>query len=287
MMVRLFVMILTLLVPLMAGAADASGKDASTASPPTFAVIPFYSPEKIWALYNPFIKYLRQSTGDLWQLQLFNNHSEFIEGICSGKVTVALLGPVPLMKAYESCGVKPFLVALGKDGTPFYRSVVVTNDPAVKNLAGLIGKRIGFFKGSTAAHVVPLRMLEKAGLKQTDFSPVFLGSQDQIIQRLLSGEIDAAGVKENLAGKFARERLNSIASSEPLPNFALSAAPSAPGPVIQRLKSALTRLNPSMNKAHARLVHGWDEEIRQGFTLPGTAYLSSLQNFNRAIGDAK
>ena len=285
-MLRLFVMLLTLLMPISAEAARVPVASAPAASPPTFAVIPFYSPEKIWSLYGPFIKYLRQTTGDPWQLQLFNNHREFIEGICSGRITVGLLGPVPLKKVDERCGAKPFLVALGKDGTPFYHSVIVTNDPGVGTLAGFKGKRLGFFKGSTAAHVVPLKMLENERVMPSDFTAVYFGSQDEIIHQLLSGGIDGAGLKEFLARRFLKDGLRIVAVSENLPNFALSAAPSAPGPVIQRLKSALLKLRPAKNSNDAKLMSSWDDEIRQGFITPGKDYLSALHNF-KASGDDK
>lgn len=286
-MLRLLVILLTLLMPISAGAARVPVTSAPAASPPTFAVIPFYSPEKIWSLYGPFVKYLRQATGDPWQLQLFNSHSEFIEGICNGRITVGLLGPVPLKKVDEKCGAKPFLVALGKEGTPFYHSVIVTNDTGINSLAGLRGKKIGFFKGSTAAHVVPLKMMEKGGVKQSDFTTVFLGSQDEIIHQLLTGNIDGAGLKEFLARRFLKDGLRVVAVSERLPNFALSAAPSAPGPVVRRLKSALLNLHPATNQYDLKLMSGWDDEIRQGFISPGKDYLATLQNFQSAIGDDK
>lgn len=286
-MLRLVVIVLTLLMPISAGAGRVPAASGTAASPPTFAVIPFYSPEKIWALYGPFVNYLRQSTGDPWQLQLFSNHSEFIDGLCSGRITVGLLGPVPLKRVGERCGAKPFLVALGSEGTPFYHSVIVTNDPRINSLAGLKGKKIGFFRGSTAAHVVPLHMLEKGGVRSSEYTAVFLGSQDEIIQQLLSGQIDGAGVKEFLATRFVKDRLHVLAVSEDLPNFALTSAPSAPGPVLSRLKTALLRLRPTKSRNDAQLVSGWDDEIHQGFIVPGKDYLSSLRNFKGIAGDDK
>lgn len=286
---RLFVAGMTILLSLTTPAAGLSKKQkgATSAVPPTFAVIPFYSPEKIWSLYMPFINYLRKTTGDPWQLQLYSTHDQFIDGICNGTITAGIAGPAPLAKIQRKCGVKPFLAALGKDGTPHYHSVILANDPAVKKLAHLKGKRVGFFRGSTAAHIVPMKLFGDAGLTMNDFAPIFLSSQDRIIQRLLSGDIAAAGVKEALAAKFSGKILTVVAVSDPLPNFALCAAPSASASVIKRLNAALTQLHPSASRDDARTVSGWDDEIRHGFIPADDSYFAAILKFNDTFGGDK
>ena len=244
--------------------------------PYTFAVIPFYSPEKIWTLYSPFINYLNKTTGDPWELKLYHNHNELIEDICNGKVSAALMGPVPLGRANNKCGVKPLLTALGDDGKPDYHSVVLTNNPSIKNLKELKGQKIGFFKGSTAAHIVPAKMLKDAGVGMPEIHPVYLESQDRIMSALLSGEIAAAGVKETLAARFSNERLQVVAISAPLPNFALCVTPSLPQSVRQNLISPLTRIKPLAGSKDAETMRTWDDEINSGFVVPGKDFLPSV-----------
>lgn len=242
----------------------------------TFAVTPFYTPEKIWTLYSPFIEYLNKTTGDTWELKLYQNHETLINDICSGKVSLALLGPVPLGRANAKCGVKPLLTVLGNDGKSSYRSVIITNDTTVKSLRGLKNKEFGFMKGSTAAHILPAKMLGDAGVAMSDIRPVFVESQDRIITELLSGDIKAAGVKENLAARFIKKGLTVVATSPPLPNFALSAPTSLPTSVRQHLVSALARLKPLNNSKDAKTVKTWDEEIKYGFMRPDKEYLPSV-----------
>lgn len=257
-------------------AATSVGKPTEAKAPYTFAVIPFYTPEKIWALYTPFIDYLKKSTGQPWELKLYSNHDELIEGVCSGKVSAALLGPVPLGRANSRCGVKPLLAALGKDGKPDYHAVILTNSPAVKSLKDLKGNRFGFFKGSTAAHILPAKMLKDAGVSMADIQPVFLESQDKIMTALLSGELSGAGVKENLAKKFANTGVRSVAISQPLPNFAISVTPSFPPAARQRLVTSLVRLKPLSNGADAEAMKEWDDEIKNGFITPDKEFLPAV-----------
>ena len=259
-------------------AAPSVSKSADNTDIHTFAVIPFYTPEKIWTLYTPFIEYLKKSTGVAWQLKLYNTHDELIEDICRGRVSAALLGPVPLGRANEKCGVKPLLAAIGKDGKPSYHSVILTNTPTFISLRDLNGGKFGFYKGSTAAHIIPAKMLKDAGVAMTEIQPVFFEGQDKIMSALISGEITAAGVKENLAKKFDNVGLKTLAISQPLPNFAICANPSLSSSVRRNLVSSLTLLKPLSNSADANTMKSWDDEIKNGFTTPDKDFLPSVKS---------
>jgi ABC-type phosphate/phosphonate transport system substrate-binding protein len=157
--------------------------------------------------------------------ELYPNHDSTIDALCKGEVSLALLGPVPLARSIEKCGAKTLAVAIGADGTLFYHSVIVTTDPSISNLPQLKGKQIGLFKGSTAAHILPMKMLSSAGLNKDDVKPVFFEGQDRIMNALLTGEVTAAGVKDVLYKRFSDTRLRVLKTSEPLPNFAFASSP--------------------------------------------------------------
>lgn len=257
----------------VAGAAEAA---APLRGPRTLAVIPFYSPERMWQLYTPFIEYLGRETGESWELKLYPNHDALVAAVCRGEVDVTLLGPAPLGRVNRTCGAAPFLVPLGKDGKPIYHSMLLTADPSVTSVAGLRGKKVGLLKGSTAAHVLPLKMLHDAGLGPGSFEPVFLESQDRLMTALLGRQVSGAGVKEVLYRRFANESVRLLQTSEPLPNFAFAALPSQPPARRERFVAALLRLKPRENAADAATVAGWDDEIRNGFMLPAPDFLPSV-----------
>lgn len=271
--VRVFVLCLSFL--LSAGPVAAETRTTAT-SRYTVAVVPFYSPEKIWLLYSPFIEHLKTATGLPWTLKLYHNHEALLEDICSGEVSISLLGPVPLGRVYAKCKAEPFLVALGRDGKPTYRSVIITGDHTVMDLSRVRGKKFGLFRGSTAAHILPLKMLKDSGLDTQSFEEVFFESQDRIMTALLTKEIAAAGVKESLYMKFRKETLRELKTSEPLPNFAFCAAPSLPAATRRLFSSTLLKLHPRTNTKDAGTVKGWDDEIRNGFMLPSKDFLPSV-----------
>lgn len=243
----------------------------------TLGVIPFYAPERMWTLYSPLVEHLGRATGEPWKLALRGDHAAVIDDLCFGRVDVALLGPVPLGRANRRCGATPFLVALGANGAPDYRSVLLTADPAITSVAGLRGKRIGFFKGSTAAHVAPAQLLSEAGLPPGSYTAVFLESQDRLMSALLAGKIQAAGVKSALHKRFEREPgLRVLATSAPLPNFAFAALPSFGRQARERFAGALLRLRPRERPADAETVKSWDDEVKNGFVEPAPGYLPAV-----------
>ena len=266
------------LLGLTAVASPASAADATAPSRTTrsLAVIPFYSPEKMWQLYTPFIEYLRCETGEPWELKLYPNHDALIAGVCAGDVDVTLLGPVPLGRVNRACGALPFVVARGKDGKPSYHSMLLSTDPSVTTVAGLRGKKIGFFRGSTAAHIIPMKMLRDAGLGPDSFEPVFFESQDRIMTALLSREVAGAGVKEALYRRFEKEPVRLLQASEPLPNFAFAALPSQPAALRERLIAALLKVPPLEGAANAAVVKGWDDEMKNGFMTTAPDFLPAV-----------
>jgi phosphate/phosphite/phosphonate ABC transporter binding protein len=254
-------------------------RSETPSSPPsryTVAVIPFYSPEKIWLLYGPFIQHLKSATGLPWELKLYPDHHSLIQDLCSDKIGIALLGPIPMGRANDKCNTTPFLVALSKEGKPTFHSIIVTGDPAVTELSTVRGKNFGFFKGSTAAHILPMKLLKDAGLEPKDYKSVFFESQDRIMTALLTKEVSAAGVKETLYQKFKNEPLRVLKTSDPLPNFAFCASPAISTAVREKFISALIKLHPLSNDKDAAVVKGWDDEIKNGFMLPAEDYLKSV-----------
>jgi len=282
--VRLFAVVLAAVLGALPCRAASPGPPVGPAR--TLAVVPFYTPEKMWQLYAPLVDYLRRETGESWEMKLFANHEALVKGVCAGEVDVALLGPVPLGRVNRSCGALPFLVPLGKDGQPLYHAMLLTGDPGIGAIAQLRGRKFGLMKGSTAAHAMPLHMLQQAGLGPGAVEPVFFESQDRIVTALLAREIAGGGVKEALYRRFAKEPLRLLGTSEPLPNFAFTAPASQPAAARERFVAALLKLRPLANEADAQIVRTWDDEVRNGFALPGPDFLPAvlrIDDIGRAV----
>jgi ABC-type phosphate/phosphonate transport system substrate-binding protein len=267
-------LLLALLVPCHAAAAEA---------PLRLGVVPFFAPEKIWALYTPFIEFLRERTGLPWELKVYPDHDALVGAVCRGEVSVSLLGPAPAARVMERCRVRPLAVALSEEGLPTYTAVIVTTDPAVASLKDLRGKPFGYFKGSTAAHLIPMKMLDEARVPLSEIPLVSFSGQDRIVDALLRRDISGAGIKESLYRKAAAPEFRKVAESGELPNFAFYSSPSLTQAVERKFVSALLSLSPRSNESDRALAAPWDDEVKHGFVLPPKGFLESVTELGKVF----
>jgi sulfonate transport system substrate-binding protein len=104
----------------------------------------------------------------------FPSGPPLLEAMNAGSVDFGQVGDTPPIFA-QAGGAKIVYVA----GQPITngQGILVKPDGAIRTLADLKGKRIGFTKGSSAHNVVVLA-LDKAGLQYGDITPVYLSPPD-------------------------------------------------------------------------------------------------------------
>jgi sulfonate transport system substrate-binding protein len=100
---------------------------------------------------------------------------QLLEGLNVGAVDVGFVGEAPPIFA-QAAGAR--FVYVGNDpAAPQAEALVVPRDSALKSVADLKGKRVALNKGSNV-HYLLVKLLEKAKLKYTDITPVFLAPAD-------------------------------------------------------------------------------------------------------------
>jgi sulfonate transport system substrate-binding protein len=120
----------------------------------------------------------------------FPSGPPLLEALNAGSVDFGQTGDAPPIFAQAAAGSNLVYVA-GQSSTNG-QGIVVKAESAIKSLADLKGKRIGFTKGSSAHNVI-LLALEKAGLSYGDITPVYLSPPDGA-SAFRSGSIDAWAV---------------------------------------------------------------------------------------------
>jgi phosphonate transport system substrate-binding protein len=235
---------------------------AADPEPHRFAVVSFYNPRLMFLKYQPLVDYLSQRTGHPWQLEISRDYQEAVDKLCSGRVAAAYLGPFTYIRARATCGAEP-VVLLQTGGEDTYRSVIlVRNDAPLRRVADLKGKRFGFGSPlSMSSHVVPRGMLRDAGVEGDDVVCRYFGHHERAARAVLLGEVDACGVRDTVAAKFADRGLRMLATSPPIPNFPIVVGPRTPTAVRDQLVTAL------LDFPAAPPVGGgeWDEELAGGF----------------------
>ncbi|AKG21439.1 sulfonate ABC transporter substrate-binding protein [Calothrix sp. 336/3] len=98
-----------------------------------------------------------------------------LEAINSGSVDFGYTGEAPPVFA-QAAGTPLLYVAYDPLSTQA-EAIVVHKDSPIKTVADLKGKKVAFAKGSNTNYLV-VKALEKAGLKYSDITPVFLTPAD-------------------------------------------------------------------------------------------------------------
>ena len=263
---------------------------ASEASPPApaagaagsnvvrFGIVTFYNPRLMVLRYQPFLDALERRTPYRFELILSRSYSETVKQLQTGEVDLAYLGPVTYVRARKRFGAVP-LVRLNTGGHATYHAMIcVREDSPIEDLAQLKGRRFAFGSAlSTSSHLYPRLMLMRAGLKLPDLASFsYYRHHDTAAKAVLTGEVDACGIRDVVARRYADLGLRVIAVSDPIPNFPLVVAPDAPDTLLRYLREALLGLDPHAPADSAEMA-SWDEELRGGFAPVDPAFYDEVE----------
>jgi sulfonate transport system substrate-binding protein len=98
-----------------------------------------------------------------------------LEGLNVGSIDIGYVGEAPPIFA-QAAGAN-FLYVGNDPASPQAEAIVVPKNSGLKTVADLMGKKVALNKGSNV-HYLLVRALEKAGLKYSDVTPVFLSPAD-------------------------------------------------------------------------------------------------------------
>jgi phosphonate transport system substrate-binding protein len=257
---------MTALLEALALAACIGAAPAPRPAPLRLGVVTFYNPRLMYLKYQPVVDYLTEKTGVPWELAISGSYESTVEGLCSGRVAVAYLGPLTYIRARERCGARP-IVKLLTGGRPTFQSVIVVRkDSPIHSVKDLRGKSFGFGSPlSTSSHIVPRATLLDAGLQPgVDVRCRYYMHHESAARAVLLGEVDAAGVRDVVADEFESRGLRALDRSTAIPNFPIVAAPVLPDSVVREIVRVLVTV-PAADPSARATIASWDEELAGGF----------------------
>jgi sulfonate transport system substrate-binding protein len=119
----------------------------------------------------------------------FPSAQTLLEALGAGAVDAGAVGDAPFMFAYASGSKIKAVQALQSDHTSASTAIVIPAYSPIKTLADLKGRRIATGRGSIG-HYLLLLALERAGLKPSDVTVVYLAPGDAKAA-MASGSVDA------------------------------------------------------------------------------------------------
>ncbi|SDW61674.1 phosphonate transport system substrate-binding protein [Saccharopolyspora shandongensis] len=176
-----------------------------------FASIPSEDSTSLEQEFRPLIDMLAKETGKKIRVEKATDYAAVIEGQRTGKIDIAMYGPLSYVVAKNS-GVR--ISPLGaqvetKGGAPGYRSYgVVKADSPIQRIEDFRGKQVCFVDpNSTSGYLYPKAALQKAGIDvEHDVKPVLAGGHDASALGVASGQCDAGFAYDTMVDKLLPEK---------------------------------------------------------------------------------
>lgn len=170
--------------------------------------IPDESPTELARKAAPLVKYLESRLGMKVEFTPVSDYAAAVETLVNRKVDLAWFGGFTFVQANVRSGGKVIPLVQREEDEKF-KSVFISADPSIKQLADLKGKDVSFgSQSSTSGHLMPRSFLLQAGLNpEKDFRRVaFSGAHDATIAAVASGKVHAGALNISVWDKFVADK---------------------------------------------------------------------------------
>ena len=195
---------------LIAALLCAAGLSQAQTAPQVLRVtaIPDESPTELARKAAPLVKYLESRLGMKVEFTPVSDYAAAVETLVNRKVDLAWFGGFTFVQAKVRSGGKVIPLVQREEDEKF-RSVFITADPAIQQLADLKGKDVSFgSQSSTSGHLMPRSFLLQAGVNpEKDFKRVaYSGAHDATIAAVASGKVQAGALNISVWDKFVTDK---------------------------------------------------------------------------------
>ena len=197
-----------ILKPLLACALLCLAGVASAQQVLRVTAIPDESPTELARKAAPLVKYLEHKLGMKVEFTPVTDYAAAVETLVNKKVDLAWFGGFTFVQAQARSGGKVIPLVQREEDEKF-KSVFITTDPSIQQLADLKGKDVTFgSQSSTSGHLMPRSFLLQAGLNpEKDFKRVaYSGAHDATIAAVAAGKVQAGALNGSVWDKFVADK---------------------------------------------------------------------------------
>lgn len=218
-----------------------------------FGVNPFTKPDTIKKTYVPILEEVCKTLGLKARTIILKDYDALIDSIATGIIDIGWFSPFAYINAKKKSDIKP-LVSPKVNGKDFYNGYIITlKNNNINTLKDLKNKHFGYVDvNSASGYLYANHILEINGMNpQRDFSKhSFLGSHDNVIQSVLSGEVDAGATYDEAFERMKEEgypmdKLEIIAKSDDIPKDAIAASEVLSDELKNKLQEAFANYKPT------------------------------------------
>lgn len=211
-----------------------------------FGVNPFTAPKNIKKTYVPIIEEVCKSIGYKARTVIVKDYDALSDNIKENIIDVGWFSPFAYVKAHEKAGVIP-IVTPKINGKDYYKGYIICKKSSdIKDLDELKGKRFGYVDKNSASGCIYANHILKSNNLDPDrlFSKAyFLGSHDNVINAVLSGEVDAGATYDEALDNAVRagallDDILILGESDNIPKDAIGVNVNMSKELSNRLKNA-------------------------------------------------
>ncbi len=217
------------------------------------AFIPAEDAGKTLSDNKDLLAYMKQSFGVDVSGAVGTSYTAVIEAMRSKKVDIAFYGPFSYILAHAEANAQALVQGQDKDGklATYTSYIIVPADSPFTTLSDIRGKSFSFVDpASTSGHLVPsYSLLQKGGLKESDYKPIYAGSHPASYQAVANKKVDAGAIASDIfasgtaAGTIDASKIRILDTS-----FAIPGSPIAiRGDIPQADQDLFLRLFLSIN----------------------------------------
>ncbi|MEW6668632.1 MAG: PhnD/SsuA/transferrin family substrate-binding protein [Thermodesulfobacteriota bacterium] len=185
-----------------------------TSLPLRVAVAAMISPKETFSSYGRLLDYISQKTGRDTEFVQRKTYREISELLGKGGIDIAFICSGPYARGKERHGFELLAVPEVRGRTE-YRSYLIVNDPAIRDLEGLRGRIFAFTDPeSNTGRLVPAHWVALLGERPESFfgKILYTYSHDNSIQAVARGLVDGAAV-DSLIWEYYHDRNPAFAAS--------------------------------------------------------------------------
>jgi phosphonate transport system substrate-binding protein len=222
-------------------------------------VHPYLSYSQLKTQFDPLAHYLSAQLDIGVTVRIGNSYADHVEKTGLERIELAYMGPVGYVQLTERYGPRPLLAMLETGGTSQLNGhIVVRQDSALQDLNDLENRTIGLGDpGSTMSSVVPTALLRRAGVEVNALSAQrrYRG-HNSIAIAVLSGQVDAGAVKDEVYRRHAPTGLRSLISLPPVSEHLFVASPALDPRLVARIRELLLNLHRTrQGRLALRAIH--------------------------------
>ena len=240
-----------LVQPLLACALIGLAGAASAQQVLRVTAIPDESPTELARKAAPLVKYLEGKLAMKVEYTPVTDYAAAVETLVNRKVDLAWFGGFTFVQANVRSGGKVIPLVQREEDEKF-RTVFITTDPAIQQLADLKGKDVTFgAQSSTSGHLMPRSFLLQAGLNpEKDFKRVaFSGAHDATIAAVAAGKVQAGALNISVWDKFIADKkvdpskVRVFYTTPPYYDYNWTVHADMPAPLREKLQQAFLALS--------------------------------------------